>query len=216
MINSLLQSSSRISEEAAGQYFQPIVGEILPNRPDVNVPIGNTASSLTNKDGTKFTRGWLSGAGGADIEQALGSTAFDVRPAPYNSRFSANFRAVVPGYGAPVAGLANWDVNQGYNRTFGPLEQARGEYVPTTWSNKLAGLDPISGNVGPRLATANDPITRAPTAQYYAYGQVREGGDGFPSYPFGGRKEKKGPKAAIAAARAVEGEMVGAKAGYAV
>ena len=215
MINEMLQQSTGLDATLGGQYFQPIAGEYLPNRPGVNVPIGNTASSLTNKDGTKFTRGWLSGAGGADIEQNLGATAFDVRPAPYNSRYSANLRAVVPEYGAPVAGLANWDVNQGYNRTFGPLEQSRAEFIPSTWSNKLEGLDPVSGNIGPRVATALDPITRAPKPQFYAYGQVREGGDAYPSYPFGGRKEKKGAKAATAVARATQGKLVESKSGIA-
>lgn len=167
-------------------YNQVPPGEVPPNRAGVSVPIGNTAGSLSNKLGNKFTRGWLAGAGGADIEHGLGSTAFDVRPANYNCRTFADFRAVVPEYGAPVAGLANWD-REAPGRTFGPLQEARAEYIPTTWSNKMAGLDPVSGNVGPRVATAKQGILSAPTPAYFAYEQVREGGDGFPSYPFGTR-----------------------------
>jgi hypothetical protein len=149
---------------------------------------------LSNKNGNKFTRDWIGGSGGADIEQNLGSCAMDIRAAPYNSRFSANFRAVTSDYGAPVAGLANWDV-EAPGRTFGPLQEARAEWIPTTWSNRLAGLDPVSGNVGPRVATVKDPITSTPTPQFYAYGQMREGGDGFPSYPFGQKSAKPFVKA---------------------
>ena len=92
-------------------YNQVPPGEVPPTRAGVQVPIGNNAGSLSNKLGNKFTRGWLAGHGGADIEHGLGANAFDVRPANYNCKTFADFRAVVPEYGAPVAGLANSTVH---------------------------------------------------------------------------------------------------------
>lgn len=161
-----------------------IAGSSISNVPSqAQVPIGGSAvSDLGNRDGNKFTRGWLAGNGGSDIENGLGCLAFDVRPASYNSRLAADFRAVVPAYGAPVAGLSNLDVDVP-GRTFGPMQEARAEWIPSTWSTASYGLDIISGNVGPTLNTANNTIIGTPTSQYYAYGQVCDGGDGLPAGP---------------------------------
>ena len=153
------------------------------------IPISNFASSVTNRDGNKFTRGWLNGAGGSVIDQNLGSLAYDVRPAPYNNRVWSDFASVVPKYGAPVAGLANIDV-EAPGRTWNPAGEARAEWVPSTWTNKLEGLDIVSGHLGPRVMTAFDPILSSPTPQFYAEKQMQEGGWAHPSYPFGGRTKK--------------------------
>ena len=153
------------------------------------VPIGNTASWLSNRTGGKFQRGWLDGAGGADIEHALGSTAFDIRPTPYTSRELSKWLGAGPL--APVPGLANWDV-ESPDRTFGPLQQARAEWIPTTWSNRMAGVDVVSGNLGPREATARFNADAAPTPQVYWRAQLREGGEADPSIPFG--PNSAGPK----------------------
>jgi len=155
-------------------------GELVPNRAGIKVPVGNAYQSLSNWNGTKFTRGWLDGSGGADIEQNLGACAMIVKPAPFNSRTSANWRAAGPR--APVPGLSNLDV-ESPARTWGPLSQARAEFIPTTWSDQLAGLDIVSGHVGARVFAAQSKIDASPTPTYYAYAQVRDGGDGFPSYP---------------------------------
>lgn len=146
-------------------------------------PIGAHVADLGNKDGNKFTRGWLSGAGGSDIENGLGSLAYDVRPAPYNNRLSANFRAVVPAYGAPVAGLSNLDINVP-GRTSGPSEEARAEYIPSTWSTASYGLDIVSGHVGATVFTAPNDIVGAPNPQFSQWMQCSgTGGDTRPSYP---------------------------------
>jgi hypothetical protein len=166
-----------------GSSFNPLPpNDYAPNRPGGgNVPIGPNAADLSNYKGTKFTRGWLAGDGGAHIDQALGSCAFSVRPAPYNNKLGADFRAVVPEYGAPVAGLANWDVNApGRQASTSNTVLASGEFIPATWDSRLNGLDITSGNIGPRVFTADQGIIKAPVQQYNAFAQVPEGGNVLP------------------------------------
>lgn len=191
MMNELLTNSAIFAptqNSASALFANALVGEIAPSSAG-KIPIGNVAGSVSNKFGNKFTRGWLNGHGGAELENTLGSTAFDVRPANYNSKLMSHFRAVVPEYGAPVAGLHNLDVENGYNRTFNPMTQARAEFIPSTWSMKLKGEDPISGNKGPTVIAADDGFTRAPDSHFYAYGQVSEGAEAR-FYPFLGMGQR--------------------------
>lgn len=189
-----------------GGHAGPLVSDTQPNgtmKPGTQVPIGYSGD-LNNKFADKFRRGWLDGAGGADIEMALGSTAFDVRPAPYNSREMSKWLSAGPA--AQVPGLANWDVNAP-DRSWNPLGLASAEWIPTTYSNRMAGLNVITGVVGAREATARNDIFASPTPQFYAWNQMREGGDAAPSVPFGassaggaaggGRGKKKGRFAKI-------------------
>lgn len=174
-----------------------LVSAVQPNgtyRAYTQAPIGYSGD-LNNKFADKFRRGWLDGAGGADIEMGLGSTAFDVRAAPHNSRLMADWLAAGPM--APVPGLANWDTNAP-DRTWDPSTRAAAEFIPSTWSNQMSGYDVVSGNQGPRVVTARQDAHATPTPQFYAYGQLREGGEAFPSYPtlsgfgVGAKKGKRG------------------------
>ena len=191
LMHQLMPTSTRegAALAAADSPATAFCGELPPNRAGVNVPIGLAAADLTNVNGNKFSRGWLSGAGGADIEQNLGSTAMSVRPYTDNSTTTADFRAAVPSFGAPVAGLANWDVNAPGN-TWNPLGEALSEFIPSTYTDKNAGLDVITGNVGPKVYTAANKIAESPLTPWNEYLQMREGGGGFPSYPFGVRPPK--------------------------
>lgn len=179
-----------------GSTWNPLPpGEYAPNRPGGGaVPIGNVAAEVSNYRGNKFTRGWLAGDGGAHVEQALGSLAQPIRPAPYNCRLWSDFRAVVPEYGAPVAGLANWDTAAPGRQTAAENSvNARAEFIPSTYDSRLNGLDPVSGYVGPRVFTADQAIIKTPTDQFNAYAQVPEGGQAPPisvgsdGIPFGAK-----------------------------
>jgi hypothetical protein len=169
---------------------------ISDTHPVGQVPIGSAVADLGNKNGNKFTNGWLSGHGGADIENGLGSLAYAVRPAPYNNKLSADFRAVVPKYGAPVAGLSNLDVNTP-GRVFGPGQQAISEYVPSTWSTHSYGLDIVSGHVGKTVFTAPNDIVGAPLVQFSQWMQASDGGDSRPSYPEGSARLVTSPDQAF-------------------
>lgn len=196
LLASLIGEQSDKSTFAYGTTYNPLPpNDYAPNRPGGgNVPIGSEAAHVSNYFGVKFNRGWLSGAGGPHIDQALGSCAFAVRPAPYNNNVAAAFRAVVPEYGAPVAGLANWDVGAPGRQTAAEnYLNARAEFIPSTFDSRLNGLDITSGNVGPRVFTADQGIIKAPTQQFDPFLQVPEGGNalpisaGFDSIAFGSR-----------------------------
>lgn len=163
---------------AVGVSGNSIISDIPPVG---QKPIGAHVADLGNKNGNKFTNGWLKGHGGAEIEMGLGCLAFPVRPAPYNNRLASDFRAVVPKYGAQVAGLSNLDVNVP-GRTWAPLNEAKAEFVPSTWSTASYGLDVISGHVGATVFTAPNDIVGAPLAQFSQWEQVQMGGDCRPSY----------------------------------
>ena len=167
------RTNSLIASLAAGNGFgsnyNPLPpGEYPPNRPGGGpIPIGGEAQAVSNLNGNKFTRGWLSGAGGADIEHTFGSLAQSIRPAPYNDSIGAQFRGVVASHGAPVAGLANWDVNApGREPGCASTKLAAAEWVPTTFDSRLNGLDVTTGFVGPRVFTADQGIIKAPTSQF--------------------------------------------------
>ena len=192
MIAGLLpvQPPAQLAVAAAGNS---VISSVAPRG---QIPIGSAVAELSNKNGNKFTNGWLSGQGGADIENGLGSLAYAVRPAPYNNKLSADFRAVVPMYGAPVAGLSNMDVNTP-GRVFGPAEQAISEYVPSTWSTNSYGLDIVSGHVGKTVFTAPNNIIGAPLAQFSQWMQASDGGDSRPSYPEGSARLVTSPEQAF-------------------
>jgi hypothetical protein len=194
-------STSSSSSAPVTNYSNSLIASLLPPQPPESFataafgnsiissappqgqkPIGSAVADLGNKNGNKFTNGWLDGAGGADIENGLGSLAYPVCPAPYNNRLAANFRAVVPMYGAPVAGLSNLDVNVP-GRTWGPGVEAKAEFIPSTWTTDSIGLDIVSGHVGKTVFTAPNNIVGAPLSQFNQFYQVPMGADAHPSYP---------------------------------
>lgn len=163
---------------AVGASGNSIISDIPPQG---QKPIGAHVADLGNKNGNKFTNGWLKGHGGAEIENGLGCLAFAVRPAPYNNKLASDFRAVVPKYGAPVAGLSNLDINTP-GRTWAPLNEARSEFIPSTWGTSSYGLDIVSGHIGPTVFTAPNDIVGAPLCQFSQWSQLQMGGDSRPTY----------------------------------
>ena len=175
-------------ENVLNTYIDGSAWRELPpgeHRPDATQPlIGNTGQLVSNYLGNKFTRGWLAGAGGADVEMALGATALPIRPSGYNTRLFQDFVAAT-GFSSGQPLRANWDA--GPATAWGPTQLAAAEWIPSTFTSNMAGLDPTTGNVGPRVFPALDGVTQAPTSQFYARGQVAMGGDGIPSVSWGER-----------------------------
>lgn len=190
--NSMLEDL--VSAGNFGSVYNPLPpGEYAPNRPGGgSVPLGGSAvQGLTNFNGNKFTRGWLSGAGGAQVDQALGSLAQIVKPAPYNNQLLADLMSVVPEYGAPVAGVANQDLNSSGRRGAAEnLYLANAEFIPSTFDSRLNGLDTVTGQVLPRVFTADNRILAAPEAPFNQQAQVADFTPaliGVDDVPFGSR-----------------------------
>lgn len=152
--------------------------------------MGHAAPELTNYFGNKFTRGFLSGEGGQQDLDALGTLNFGVRPTPYNSHIQADVDAVRGTFSGESL-KSNW--SRSY--VWGPANLFTPENI-VTGANTLAmqGQDPVTGLFQAKNFAALDPITAAPTSQYYARGQVADGGDGLPSVSFRGTKIGKVPK----------------------
>lgn len=153
---------------------------------------GFVGPELSNYFGTKFTRGFLSGEGGQDL-QALSDIAFAVRPPVYNTHIQADFDAVRGTFsGEPL--LSNW----ARSYAWGPANLFTEENIKCDWTLANQGQDPITALYRAKTFGALDGITQAPTSQYYARGQVCDGGDGLPSVSFRGDKIGKVPKPGMA------------------
>jgi hypothetical protein len=153
---------------------------------------GFVGPELSNAFGSKFTRGYLSGEGGQDL-QALSDIAFAVRPPVYNTHIQADFDAVRGSYsGEPL--LPSW----ARSYAWGPANLFTEENIKCDWTLANQGQDPITALYRAKTFGALDGITQAPTSQYYARGQVCDGGDGLPSVSFRGDKIGKVPKPGMA------------------
>lgn len=166
-------------------FSRPPPAEWRPDQ-EREIPIG-TFNDVNGYFNTKFERGWLAGHGGNEVETALGTTVLPIRPSGYNSHFLADV-AAVNGYASGIPLMTNWDLCDPVKAPWGPDKLFRDEWIPTTYGSKLAGLDPTTGLVRPRVYPALDGITQAPLAQFNQNTQVNMGGGStFPSIPFGQR-----------------------------
>lgn len=171
-----------------GNFIQPTHGEYRPDASAAPPPLHTGATDITNFAGNKFTRGWLSGHGGAELD-AIGSTNFGVKASPYNNAISADFTASRGGFMRDRI-FPSWE----NPRIWGPQQTFYFEDAPqNTWTHAVAGeADPISGMPSRALVFSGlDAITAAPISQYYARGQAAIGGDGLPSVSEAQRKKTK-------------------------
>lgn len=188
--------------QAIIRNLTPVSGPVTPQAMYVSTPIGNEHGFTSNYLGNKFSRGWLQG-NGSELEN-LGSTAFPIRPAPRNEGvYFAGVRGFGPG--APVPGLASWEVNSP-GRVFSPFGGHTAEFIPSTWDlRQTVGLDPTSGNAGPTLTVAQNAILTAPLPQVFPRAQFREGGYADPNPvppPIGGVGPTRPAQPSAAATRA--------------
>ncbi len=156
----------------------PVSEPVAPQAMYATTPIGSDQGYVSNYLGNKFSRGWLQG-NGSELEN-LSSTAFAIRPAPFNGGV---FNSALRGFGprAPVPGLASWEVGAP-NRTFDPLTGHSAEFIPSTWDlRQTIGLDPTSGNIGPTLSLAANQTLQAPVPQVFPRAQFRESGYADPN-----------------------------------
>ena len=145
-------------------------------RPDIHgpVPIGTQGYDVSNYLGNKFTRAWLSGEGGQDIDMGLGSISLPIAYMPFNSRTISDMIAAT-GYSSGQSLPTNLDINAP-GRYFSPNEWSGETIAATKTDCGERGFITTTNQQLPILFTAKDGNIRAPTNQFNSLAQTNIGG----------------------------------------